>query len=82
MRFCTQAATMMATSEAGMQTMRMCFNSMPAPPNRSVLMTAAVAAETGLPVMPSEAAMVATLSGRSGRILELVAISEMMGRRE
>ena len=55
---------------------------MPAPPNRSVLMTAAVAADTGLPVMPSEAAMVATLSGRSGRILELVAISEMMGRRE
>ena len=45
-------------------------------------MMAAVAAETGQPVMPSEAAMVATLSGRSGRIFELVAISEMMGRSE
>ena len=35
-----------------------------------------------IPVMPSDAAMVDTLSGRSGRILELVAISEMMGRSE
>ena len=69
-------------SDAGIHTIRMCFSSMPAPPSRSVLMTAAVAADTGLPVMPSEAAMVDTLSGRSGRIFELVAISEMMGRSE
>ena len=45
-------------------------------------MTAAVAADTGLPVMPNDAEMVATLNGRSGRILELVAISEMIGRSE
>ncbi len=45
-------------------------------------MTAAVAAETGLPVMPNDADMVATLNGRSGRIFELVAISEMIGRSE
>ncbi len=43
---------------------------------------AAVAAETGLPVMPSDAAIVATLIGRSGRILLLVAISEMIGNKE
>lgn len=33
--------------------------------SRSVLI---MAAETGLPVIPNEAAMVATLNGRSGRI--------------
>ena len=36
----------MAMSEAGMQTISMCFSSMPAPPRRSVLITAAVAADT------------------------------------
>ena len=36
--------------------------------SKSVLIIAAVAAETGLPVIPNEAAMVATLNGRSGRI--------------
>ena len=80
MWFCTNAATRMATSDAGMHTTRMCFSSMPVPPRRSELMAAAVAADTGLPVMPSDAEMVDTLSGRSGRIFELAAISEMMGR--
>ena len=47
-----------------------------------VLMMAAVAAETGLPVMPNEAAMVATVMGRSGRIFEFLAISEMIGSSE
>jgi len=69
-------------SEAGMQTSRMSFSSMPLPPSRSVLMTAAVAADMGLPVMPSEAAIVATVMGRSGRILLSLAISEMMGSSE
>ena len=82
MKFCTNDATRMAMSDAGMQMRRMSFSSMPRPPSRSVLMTAAVAAETGLPVMPSEAAIAATLIGRSGRILLLVAISEMMGSKE
>ena len=72
----------MAMSEAGIQMMRMSLSSMPRPPSRSALMTAAVAADTGLPVMPSEAATAATLSGLSGRILLLVAISEMMGSSE
>ena len=45
-------------------------------------MTAAVAADMGLPVMPSEAAIVATVMGRSGRILLSRAISEMMGKSE
>ena len=43
---------------------------------------AAVAADIGLPVMPSEAEMVATVMGRSGRILFFLAISEMMGSSE
>jgi hypothetical protein len=43
---------------------------------------AAIAADTGEQVIPREADMVDTLSGLSGRILDLVAISEMMGRRE
>ena len=69
-------------SEAGIQTSRMSFSSMPFPPSRSVLMTAAVAADIGLPVIPKDAAMVATVMGRSGRILLLVAISEIMGSSE
>ena len=81
-RFCTKADTRIAMNEAGMQTSRMSFSSMPLPPNRSVLMTAAVAADMGLPVMPSEAAIVATVMGRSGRILLSRAISEMMGKSE
>ena len=72
----------MAISEAGIQTSRMSFSSMPCPPRRSVLMTAAVAADIGLPVIPNEAAMVATVIGRSGRILLFVAISEIMGNSE
>ena len=54
---------------------------MPLAPSSSCERMAAVAADTGEPVMPSEAEMVATLSGRSGRTLALVAISEMMGSR-
>ena len=91
-RFCTNDETRMAMSEAGIQTSRMSFSSMPFPPmsfssmpfppSRSVLMTAAVAADIGLPVIPKEAAMVATVIGRSGRILLLVAISEIMGNSE
>ena len=45
-------------------------------------MIAAVAALTGLPVMPSEAAIVATLMGRSGRIFWFVAISDIIGNSE
>ena len=81
-RFCTNDETRMAMSEAGIQTSRMSFSSMPFPPSRSVLMTAAVAADIGLPVIPKEAAIVATVMGRSGRILLLVAISEIMGSSE
>ena len=68
--------------EAGMQISITSLSSTPAPPKRSVEMMAAVAADTGLPVMPSEAAMAETLIGRSGRIFELVAISDMMGSKE
>ena len=50
--------------------------------SESVLIMAAVAADTGLPVMPSEAAIVATLNGRSGLIFEFVAISEIIGNSE
>ena len=53
----------------------------PCDPRRLWERMAAVAADTGEPVMPSEAAMAATLSGRSGRILAFREISEMMGRR-
>ena len=52
------------------------------PPSKSVLIMDAVAAETVLPVIHSEAAMAATLNGRSGRILEFLAISEMIGSSE
>ena len=55
---------------------------MPFPPSSSVEMTAAVAADIGLLVMPSEAAMVATVIGRSGRIFEFFEISAMMGSSE
>ena len=79
--FCTKAARM-AMKEAGIQTRSMVPSSTPLQPSKSVLMMAAVAADTGLPVIPKEAAMVATLRGRSGRILELVAISEMIGSSE
>ena len=72
------ATRMAAIRDAGMQTSMISLSSMPFPPSRSVLMMAAVAAETGEPVMPKEAAMVATLSGRSGQILEFVAISEII----
>ena len=72
----------MAMKEAGIQTRSMVPSSTPLQPSKSVLMMAAVAADTGLPVIPKEAAMVATLRGRSGRILELVAISEMIGSSE
>ena len=56
--------------------------SMPFNPRISVLMMAAVAALTGLPVMPSDAAMTLTLNGLSGLILFAYAISEMMGSSE
>ena len=69
-------------NEAGIHTNMISFNSMPCPPNRSVEMTAAVAADIGLPVMPNEAAIVDTVMGRSGRIFELLAISAMMGSSE
>ena len=45
-------------------------------------MTAAVAADIGEPVMPSEAAIVATDIGRSGRIFEFLAISAIIGSSE
>ena len=80
--FCTNAATNIAISEAGIQIIITSFSSTPAPPSKSVLIMAAVAADTGLPVMPSEAAIVATLNGRSGLIFEFVAISEMIGNSE
>lgn len=44
---------------------RMLFTKLLLVKSRSVLI---MAAETGLPVIPNEAAMVATLNGRSGRI--------------
>ena len=69
----------MATSEAGTQTIRIVPSSTPAPPKRSWEM---MAAETGEPVMPSEAEMTAKLKGRSGRILLAWAISLMMGSSE
>ena len=47
----------------------------------SVDTMAAMAAETGLLVMPSEAAITDRLIGRSGRILLAWAISLMMGSR-
>ena len=77
-----KAATRMATSEAGTQTIRIVPSSTPAPPKRSWEMMAAVAAETGEPVMPSEAEMTAKLKGHSGRILLAWAISLMMGSSE
>ena len=52
---------------------------MPLSPNSSLERMAAVAADTGEPVQPSEAAIVATLIGRSGLTFSLRAISEMMG---
>ena len=55
---------------------------MPCPPSKSVEITAAVAADIGEPVIPSEAAIVATVMGRSGRILEFLAISEIIGNSE
>lgn len=54
---------------------------MPFAPNSVPESIAAVAADTGEPVHPSDAAMVETLSGRSGRTFPLRAISEMMGSR-
>ena len=55
---------------------------MPLAPNKSEEIMAAVAADTGLPVIPNEAAIVATLNGRSGRILVSFAISAIIGKRE
>ena len=55
---------------------------MPLAPNRSEEIMAAVAADTGLPVIPNEAAMVATLNGRSGRIFVSFAISAIIGKSE
>ena len=72
----------MAMSDAGMQIISTSFSSIPLQPSKSVEIIAAVAAETGLPVMPNEAAIVATLIGRSGLIFELVAISEIIGSSE
>ena len=80
--FCTKEATKMAMSDAGMQIISTSFSSIPLQPSKSVEIIAAVAAETGLPVMPNEAAIVATLIGRSGLIFELVAISEIIGSSE
>ena len=54
---------------AGIQTIRTVPNSIPLAPNISWEIRAAVAAETGLPVIPNEADTVARLTGRSGRIL-------------
>ena len=73
---------MMAISEEGMVMSSTSFSPMPFPPSSSVEMTAAVAADIGLLVMPSEAAMVATVIGRSGRIFEFFEISAMMGSSE
>ena len=72
----------MAISDAGTQIINISFSSIPFPPSKSAEIMAAVAAETGLPVMPNEAAIAATLNGRSGRIFELVAISEIIGSSE
>ena len=67
--------------EAGMVMTRISVMPMPLSPSSSLERMAAVAADTGDPVHPSEAAIVATLSGRSGRTFSLRAISEMMGSR-
>ena len=62
-----------------MVTIMMSYIPMPLLPNISSDKMAAVAADTGEPVQPSDADMVATLRGRSGRTLSLRAISEMIG---
>ena len=70
----------MAMKEAGMVIAIISVMPMPLPPNNASDKIAAVAADTGEPVHPSDAAIVATLNGRSGRTLFLRAISEMIGR--
>ena len=62
-----------------MVTMRMSSMPMPYSPNIDWERMAAVAADTGEPVMPNDAETVATLNGRSGRTWSLRAISAMMG---
>jgi len=62
-----------------MQMMRTSASPIPFAPSNSEEMTAAVAADIGLPVIPSEAAIVDTDRGRSGRIPEFLEISAMMG---
>ena len=69
----------MAMREAGTVTIRTSSRLMPLPPSSVSEMMAAVAADTGDPVQPSDAAMVAMLNGRSGRTFSLRAISEMIG---
>ena len=71
----------MAIILAGRQTIRMVPNSIPCPPSRSEEIMAAMAADTGLLVMPNEAAMTERLIGRSGRVLLAWAISLMIGSR-
>ena len=69
----------MAMMEAGTVTIMTSIKPMPLAPSISSEMIAAVAADTGDPVQPSDAAMVAMLNGRSGRTFSLRAISEMIG---
>ena len=69
----------MAMREAGMVIAMISVIPIPLSPNNISDTIAAVAADTGEPVHPNDAAIVATLRGRSGRTLSLRAISEMIG---
>ena len=80
--FSTNAAKSIDRKAVGTQTISTVPSSIPLAPSRSWLISAAVAALTGLQVIPSEAAITLRLSGRSGRILLVCATSEMIGSRE
>ena len=72
--------TTMATTEAGMQMMRISVRLNPSGSISPII--TAMAAETGLEVMPSPLATVDAASGRSGRTPFLYAVSSMTGMRE